>query len=385
MLNSLSPDDYDKVIPLFRGFPHHLITTAVIERSSPGEIYVDRVASPRAAFMISPEGYFLAGSSQDRSFNAGLKHLVAEKILPQRMDLEGDPGLDLHYVPHSWADHFPQVFDIEHPLIFEARYYSFKQHRIDWRSRLPVGFHLHPVDGELLARTGLQNRDGVMAKIEKNWGSIACFLAKGFGFCLVHGDIIVSECLADCVSARRCEIGISTDERYRRRGFAALTVAATVDHCVAQGFTHIGWHCASSNLGSIRTAETVGFELRASYPIYWLCLDPMRNLLANGAYNVFRERWHHAISFFEEAFDLRGLPTAYEYDAAVARAMVGDTERALDHLWRAAQGGWTDPARLMADPRLDALRAMPGWQDLLAHLSSSVPEAQDRTPSLGQS
>lgn len=385
MLRCLSPDDFSRAAPLLREFPHHLITTAVIEGTSPGEIYVDRVASPQTAFMSSPEGYFLAGDSHNRSFNAELRDLVAEKILPERMELEGDPGLDVHYAPDNWADHFPQIFGIEHPLIFEARYYCFKRPRIDWRANLEADFRLHPVDGELLARTGLENRDGVMAKIEKNWGSVDRFLAKGFGFCLVHEDIIVSECVADCVSEQRCEIGISTDERYRRRGFAALTVAATVDHCVAQGFTCIGWHCASNNLGSIRTAEAAGFELRSSYPIYWLSLDPARNLLANGAYNVFGERWHQAIYFFEKAFELREPHWAYHYEAAVARAMVGDRDRALDHLSRAIQGGWNDPARLRADPRLETLHTTPGWQDLLADLLGPLPEGQVGRPRLGQS
>ena len=73
MLRCLSPDDFGRAAPLFCRFPHHLITTAVIERSSPGEIYVDRLGSPQTAFMISPEGYFLAGDSHNRRFNAECK------------------------------------------------------------------------------------------------------------------------------------------------------------------------------------------------------------------------------------------------------------------------------------------------------------------------
>jgi tetratricopeptide (TPR) repeat protein len=171
MLSCLSPDDYDRAAPLFRKFPHHLITTAVIERSSPGEIYIDRVASPQTAFMISPEGHFLAGSSDNRRFNIGL--------------------------------------------------------------------------------------------------------------------------------------------------------------------------------------------------------------------NVFRERWHQAIFFFEKAFDLGEPHGRYHYEAAVARAKVGDSDRALDHLWRAARDGWSDPARLKADPRLATLHATPDWQDLLADLSGSLPQKQTGSPSLG--
>ncbi|MCL2708787.1 MAG: GNAT family N-acetyltransferase [Defluviitaleaceae bacterium] len=64
-----------------------------------------------------------------------------------------------------------------------------------------------------------------------------------FGFALTHADEIVSDCVSvyfekeskDADDKRVVEIGIATKELYRRRGFAFLTAAAFVGHCLANG------------------------------------------------------------------------------------------------------------------------------------------------------
>jgi len=35
----------------------------------------------------------------------------------------------------------------------------------------------------------------------------------------------------------------------------------------------VGWQCADDNLGSIRTAEKVGFERKRDYTMYYVFLD----------------------------------------------------------------------------------------------------------------
>jgi RimJ/RimL family protein N-acetyltransferase len=68
-----------------------------------------------------------------------------------------------------------------------------------------------------------------------------------------------------------CEIGIHTAKE-RRRGLATLTAAATVEYALSNGFSTIGWQCSEDNLGSIGTAEKVGFERERDYAMWYAIL-----------------------------------------------------------------------------------------------------------------
>jgi RimJ/RimL family protein N-acetyltransferase len=75
------------------------------------------------------------------------------------------------------------------------------------------------------------------------------------------------------VSGEGCEIGIRTAPDHRRRGLGGAAAAAAVDDALAHGFAMVGWHCPEENVGSIRTAEKVGFRLEREYAAYYVRLD----------------------------------------------------------------------------------------------------------------
>ena len=61
MIHELKKRDFEKVQLLFKELEWNVITSAVIEGTSPGRIFVDRVQDPKTAFMCTVEGYYLAG------------------------------------------------------------------------------------------------------------------------------------------------------------------------------------------------------------------------------------------------------------------------------------------------------------------------------------
>ena len=89
---------------------------------------------------------------------------------------------------------------------------------------------------------------------------------------------IVSWSVADCRSGDACEIGLHTAESYRRRGLAANTAAANVEYALSHGFSLAGWQCSEDNLGSIGTAEKVGFELERNYAMTYVALRQEANV-----------------------------------------------------------------------------------------------------------
>jgi GNAT superfamily N-acetyltransferase len=188
-----------------------------------------------------------------------LRELVEERILPRGREAQWG-YFCLHYPDRAWETAIAEVLRGKGAKISSQIYFTLGHLKVDWRAGLPDGFLMRPVDAALLSSDELHNVERVRNWAVGNFGSVDRFVSHGFGFCLVHGDVIVSWCMADCVSGRRCEIGIHTDERYRRRGFATRTAGRAVAHCLEAGLTDIGWHCWRDNVASAATAEAVGFK-----------------------------------------------------------------------------------------------------------------------------
>ncbi|MFX0113850.1 MAG: GNAT family N-acetyltransferase, partial [Candidatus Hodarchaeota archaeon] len=224
-----------------------------------GTIFVDNIKSPNMAIIETPVSvYYLGGSEQDDGINRELN-----KKFPDDRDF-------YCWSEKQWQGKSAIIFEKRFARKAMRRYYRLKKPLIEnWEASVPKKFSMEYVDKQFIERN-LENMDSVKGWYLPEWTSAELFFEMGFGFALIDEkeDKIASWSLADYVSGNRCETGIRTDWDYRRRGFGTATVAATVEHCLANGFEEIGWHCWSTNVGSIRIAENVGFELIREYPIY---------------------------------------------------------------------------------------------------------------------
>jgi len=102
--------------------------------------------------------------------------------------------------------------------------------------------------------------------------SVEEFLEKSFGYVVIHGGRVVGFCMSEYNTGNRCELGIATNEAYQHRGLAKLTAVTTIRHALAVGIDEIGWHCATDNVASVATAESLGFERTAEYTVYWVSI-----------------------------------------------------------------------------------------------------------------
>ena len=253
------------------GADHALIVDAVIEGTAPGWIRVDDGAGPRQALVSTPEGHYAIGCPDNERFNAALRALITEQIIPQGK-AAGWGALVLHYWPDTWRQRLRAMLPRADTKEDFQHFFRFTTPRVRWQDRIPDGFAMRRVDASILARRELRNIDHARRWAQSNFGSIVRYLANGFGFGLLHNDVLVSWCIADAVNANRCEIGIHTDEGYRRRGLATLTVAATIDYCLTRGLTEIGWHCWSENRASAATARRAGFAYVMDHHAFWVRL-----------------------------------------------------------------------------------------------------------------
>jgi RimJ/RimL family protein N-acetyltransferase len=351
MFQTLASENYSLIKPLFVDLTFNLIISAVIEGTSPGSIYVDDLATPTTCFLSSPEGNYLAGEAHNESFNASLKQHLFSTFL------EDEDYMVLECSSEAWASTLDEIFQgrvVKYPRMF----YTFDQMKLDWKQMIPDGMSIEPVNAAFITRTQLTNMDKVIAAIHSNWNSADEFFKNGFGMCLVNESDVISWCMADCVSGERCEIGIHTDARFQKRGFAALTVSATVAHVLARGLTEIGWHCWEYNRASNKTAQKVGFQFRRPYEAYMCLANDERHMLEQGLAQERKSNLREALGYYQQIESEWGY-----FLAARCYTPLGEYEQAIKALTQAMALGWNEPDFLNAH-QFDPLREMAEWKAL---------------------
>jgi RimJ/RimL family protein N-acetyltransferase len=367
-MHPLPREDYSRVRPLLRSLAqYHVSIDGVLAGHNPGVVYVDNLSGPQVALLIGPEGTYLGGATPTAEQVRALRQLLADLMHNADLDalwLDCDAG---------WDAHLPDM--LPWPPLEQARQHYVCTHLAwDWRTHVPAGFTVLPITADLLNRPDLDVPDHIHEWIENNWGSTGQFLAHGFGLVTVDEAQrrVVSWSLCDCNGGDACEIGIHTHPDYRRRGLAALTTAAAVDHALTHGFQSVGWHCHAENTGSRRTALKVGFAWERDY-VHRVCLrseaihwaEGGRMAEVRGDYRAAADLYVRAAAASDQPDWRAHIP----YFAACMFAQIEDYPAAWEWLHRAAALGFADQERLQANAVFDPLKSTVEWTALLETIS----------------
>lgn len=91
-----------------------------------------------------------------------------------------------------------------------------------------------------------------------SWTSSSDFLRSGRGFCVMQENVPAAWAFSAAVSDTEIDIGVETDEQFRRRGFAFAAAAAMCRDILSQGKMPV-WACHAENTGSQKLAAALGF------------------------------------------------------------------------------------------------------------------------------
>lgn len=363
-MHKLEAKDYGQIRPLLDELIHYNISIeSVLAGYNPGTVYVDDPAVPQVVLLIGPEGACLAGESPSQLQVDALKSLVNDLMFKQDMEL-----MWLVCTP-TWADRLVDILP-HPPLQQERQHYVCTTLSLDWRAQLPAGFAVHPITQSLLDRPGLDIPDHVHGWMRGNWGSVDDFLLRGFGYVTedVSANRVVSWSLCDCAGDDACEIGIRTHPDYRRRGLAAITVAAAVEYAFTQGYHAVGWHCNTENTGSRRTALHVGFVHERDYVNHFCVRNEAVHWAEAGRLQEMRGDYRAAADFYIRAASITEQPDwgcYIPFYAACALARLGEYAAAWDWLRQAVEQGLDDIASLQASEALSPLKGAERWAVLL--------------------
>ena len=90
-------------------------------------------------------------------------------------------------------------------------------------------------------------------------GALPALLEAGAAAGAVVDGRVVGTARTAAITARYADIGVSTDETWRGRGFATAAAAIVASRVQEAGRTPV-WSCGEDNLASLRVARKLGFE-----------------------------------------------------------------------------------------------------------------------------
>jgi len=368
----LQLEEFEKVRELFREVEYNLNCMVVIAGINEGRIWVDSREKPTCGLLVDNIwSFFLAGNPNNKEFNTSIGKILKEEIFPIASKKEKITHGDwvFYFEDQDWFEKIENEF-VKDPIPLHRYYYVFDKLLVpDWRAKIPKEFEMRKIDESLLNQKNLENIEEITNWINSQYENEQKFLEKGFGFCLVENNkTIVCWCLSDWGLKKKIEISIQTAADYRRRGFATLCVAVTVEYGQRRGY-HIGWHCNQDNEGSWRTAEKVGFVRKKSY------------LAANGLYkeenHLFLNAWYRGFILEEPEVGLQYIKKLIEMEQSrgsyflYARLLIKLKKyyKAIEALNEIVKIGHPDPKRfkevLQTREDFHELRKMKEWKELM--------------------
>jgi len=132
---------------------------------------------------------------------------------------------------------------------------------IQWCERLPDGFEIRPIDAPLFQHCEWREEMAFYAGSEEN------FLAQDIGLCLLNGEEVLAEAYASALGNALAEIGATTRQPHRGRGYAPIACAYLIQDCHQRGYQAY-WSCDADHSASIRVARKLGFRRERPYTIY---------------------------------------------------------------------------------------------------------------------
>jgi RimJ/RimL family protein N-acetyltransferase len=372
MIHALNKTDYEKARPLFQPLTAYLLFCAgVLEGKYPGRVFVDDLAQPRTAFLITRDMWcFLAGDPHNDAFN----HALNTAILAREVVGEDVSMLLLHCHPQDWGGQLATVFDPRLPIAHPRRRYIGRELRYDWRANMPQGFTVRRADSSLLERPGLEIPEDVRNVLE-TCGPGDDPAQKGFGFVALHQGQIVAHAVVDCIVGGAGDIGLVTHEDYRRRGLATVTSAAAMEYGLAHGLNMINWDCGEHNAGSLRTAEKLGFERERDHTLYLWDFDETWHMLGLARQNLDQGRYQDTLEVCEQLLaQQEDAPPYAHHMVACVWAKLGDHDQAFEHLDAAADKGWTSVAHTESREEFKPLHDQPQWNAVLERMRQNREE-----------
>lgn len=271
MISELKKSDFYKCKGLVND-KGHLEVKAVIEGVNPGRIFVDNLVSPNSGliWLSSNNGFFFIGNEKNGEFNKAINDLIDKVIVPEakKVQLSSFDGIGNH---QKWNKIIEEVFEHRKLVSLNQRVYTLQKSNYKGNNEPEIEKDYTVLKiSEILYESNIKSYDNIdflQSKILEFWSSLDSFLNKGFGYCIVYNNKIVSVCFSGYVYENVHCIDIETLEGYRGNKLALKIAHTFVKDCLANDIVPY-WDCMEVNKPSIAIVENIGFKIGFNYVFY---------------------------------------------------------------------------------------------------------------------
>ena len=245
----------EKLGTLFEAYKWNYLVDAVLEDAVISRALADNKVDPQVAVLEL---------SKIKLYNTGgdANHPAARSFLK---GLRGFAAL----VPSSdgWATLIQDEFSGK---IVSLPRYAFTSERLDTAhllelsAKMPEGCRMVPLDLHL-SRCLAGERSEFASDHLLNYESPEDFVARGFGFCILDGEEIISVATTFVTCKAGIEIQINTREVHKRAGLATAVAARIMLHSLEWGLDP-NWDAANQN--SVGLATKLGYTPQGTYTMY---------------------------------------------------------------------------------------------------------------------
>lgn len=360
--------EFYKVRPLFEPLmAYQMFCAGVLEGLYAGRVLVDDRDNPRSGLVSKDKvWWFLAGNPHNQTFNKALNAALFDRTLSGE---KGWGGMLVCY-PADWDAHIATIYEPHIPITTKRLHYTCQQIRVNWHAQVPAGIEVRFVD-QSLVKEGIEVH-GAAADVLQLRKDATEPDQKAVGFVAIHHRRIVASSVIDCIVRRGGDIGLYTDVEFRRRGLAYITSAAVIEYALSHGVDIVHWDCESFNVGSIRTAEKLGLQLRHEHTMYRLILNPVLHEV-NRAWSHFDAgSFQPAMEICQQHIDAgdKSVHPHFYYVLARCYYVTNRPDEAIETIELAAKSGWDSVDELKAD--FPALANHSFWDDILCQIEQNV-------------
>jgi hypothetical protein len=248
----LSPDR-SPLMELFAQHKRHQSMILPWLEEGYGVVKVDSFQSPKVAWLSFHPLNFVAGDAGNKAALNLIRTFPPNNILIVPDDEWA------HLIEDEWAGR--------------------KRHQFRWRlspeslnmdhirklkSCIPTGFELMPIDMNAMVNSDDEFWEDVLLY----FGSYGNFLKDGFGYCIKHGERVVSVAYTDFPFVDAFEVEVITKQSisYRRKGLGTIVSAALIEDGLSRRLIP---HWDAANEISVRLAEKLGYTNPDPYQVYY--------------------------------------------------------------------------------------------------------------------
>ena len=257
----LKPQDYYKVANLLHKVEFNTyFAKSVVDNRVSGKIYTNSIENPTVFYIYHPYGMgLLLGDYNDVGFVESFKNYC---LNTQKQRTNPDW---LQVYPLDWCSAIDRIKESTDSLIESYERVNF---------RFSVALY-----AAFRKTIDLSNYDIIQTNVEVFetmpgtvvprlfWNNATDFMHNAIGFTLLIDHQPISTAFASFRMDDILEIGIQTIDGLQGKGYSAYTCCRLIDYCIENGLTPL-WSCKKDNIGSMKLAQKLGFEVSRTGPYY---------------------------------------------------------------------------------------------------------------------